>query len=157
MAGDTTQLNRLSVEFQDLPINRQFTEAKLMFKGLQNSALPGECCAKGIEIRCLCRPETGFKDCQVGSISRRHLIPPGIEDFIHNFHTFACTFHFRINHDLTGVLRSDGQVGEMCLGYRHEGHITEDTIGSPVVVIVEVAATKLGDDAQRQLLLTFSF
>ena len=45
----------------------------------------------------------------------------------------------------------------MCLGYRHEGHITEDAIGSPVVVIVEVAATKLGDDAQRQLLLTFSF
>ena len=45
----------------------------------------------------------------------------------------------------------------MCLGYRHEGHITEDTIGSPVVVIVEVAATKLGDDTQGQLLRPLSF
>ena len=45
----------------------------------------------------------------------------------------------------------------MCLGYRHEGHITEDAIGSPVVVIVEVAAPILGDDTQGQLLLTLSF
>ena len=157
MAGDTTQLYRLSVEFQDLPINRQFTEAKLMFEGLQDFALPGECCAKGIEIRCLCRPETGFKNCQVGSISRRHLIPLGIEDFMHDFHTFACTFHFRIYHDLTRVACPNRQVGEMCLGYRHKGYITEDAIGSPVVVIVEVTAPKLGDDAQGQLLFALSF
>ena len=76
---------------------------------------------------------------------------------MHDFHTFACTFHFCINHDLTRILRSDGQVGEMCLGYRHKGYITEDAIGSPVVVIVEVTAPKLGDDAQGQLLITLYF
>ena len=45
----------------------------------------------------------------------------------------------------------------MCLGYRHKGYITEDAIGSPVVVIVEVTAPKLGDDAQGQLLITLYF
>ena len=48
MTCDTTQLNRLSVEFQDISVYRQLTETKLMFKRLKGFALLHQLRAQGV-------------------------------------------------------------------------------------------------------------
>ena len=49
----------------------------------------------------------------------------------------------RADHHLTRVLRPDRQVADMCLRHSHQRHITEDTIGCPVIIIVEIASSEL--------------
>ena len=61
--------------------------------------------------------------------------------------------HLGLNIHRSVIPGVDGQILQVCLRHGHQRHIAEDAVWLPVVVIVEVAPTKLRYHAHGELLL----
>ena len=66
---------------------------------------------------------------------------------------FLLVGHNGLDIHFARVLCAYGQVAQVGVWHSHQFHIAEDAAGCPIVVVVEVAATKLSDNPHGQLLL----
>ena len=80
----------------------------------------------------------------------------GIEDFVGYAGVFIAIGNNGININRTIVLGMDGKIRKMGVGHCHKGYIAEDSVGRPVVIIIEIAARELRDYTHGEFLFTLS-